>query len=147
VSNDILIDVASMLTDKMRSVLSEYQLKVIPIDDEEALIVGRNYALHFSADRDGVEVSYIDHDKQYGLTEYAFRPLVMQRFTKEDRNHYGNPVTILERINSGISVYASGLVNSCRDVLSGDKSWIKRDIWVIGKPSEEIERVLLMEFC
>lgn len=135
-------NIASVLARKMGSVVAEYQLKIVPLDEMEALLVGKNYALHFSADRDGVEVSYLERDRRSGLTAYTLRPLVMQRFTKEDQMKYGNPETVLERMSSGVSVYASGLANRCRDVLSGEKTWLKRDAWAADKPSEEVERVL-----
>ena len=139
-------DLALMLVAKLQPTIEEYQLKVIRIDDEEALVVGSTYALHFAvADRDGLDVSYIERDQRSQLLAYTLRPLVMERFTPEDRAHYGNPTTMKERVGASVNVYASGLANRCRDVLSGDKSWLKRDSWGAGRLSAEVEKVLVGE--
>jgi hypothetical protein len=135
-------DLASLLAVKLESVIEEYRLKVIRVDDEEALVVGSNYALRFAADRDSFDVAYIDRNGRCGLAVYTLRPLVMQRFTPEDRANYDHPVTVKERLLASLNVYASGLANRCRDVLSGDKSWLRRDSWGEGSPSPAIEQLL-----
>lgn len=66
----------------------------------------------------------------------------MQRFTAEDRENYGHPVTVKDRLLGSLSVYASGLVNRCRDVLSGDKSWLERGSWRKEDPSPMVEKIL-----
>lgn len=135
-------DLISLLAAKLRSLIEEYKLKVIRVDDEEVLVVGSNYALRFSADRDSLDVAYIDRNGRSGLAVYTLRPLAMQRFMPEDRANYGNPVTVKDRLLASLSVYASGLSNRCRDVLGGDKSWLKRDSWSEGSPSVAIEQLL-----
>jgi len=141
-STTIRDDLTSLLTVKLRSVIEEYRLKVIRVDDEEALVVGSSYALRFSADRDSLDVAYIERNSRSKLTAYTLRPLVMQRFTPEDRANYGHPVTLKDRLLASLSVYASGLANSCRDILSGDKSWLRRDSWSEENPSPAIEQLL-----
>jgi hypothetical protein len=135
-------DLASLLAVKLGPVIEEYRLKVIRVDDEEALVVGSNYALQFSADRDSLDVAYIERNSRSRLAAYTLRPLVMQRFTPEDRANYGHPVTVKDRLLASLSVYASGLANRCRDVLSGDKSWLRRDSWSEESPSPVIEQLL-----
>lgn len=139
---EIRDDLASLLTAKLRSVIEEFRLKIIRVDDEEALVVGSNYALRFSADRDSLDVAYIERNNRSRLTAYTLRPLVMQRFTPDDRANYGHPMTVKDRLLASLSVYASGLANRCRDVLSGDKSWLKRDSWCEENPSPAIEQLL-----
>ncbi|MHB1059897.1 MAG: hypothetical protein ACYC0F_18645 [Rhodanobacter sp.] len=135
-------DLASLLAVKLGPVIEEYRLKIIRVDDEEALVVGSNYALRFAADRDSLDVAYIERNSRSRLTAYTLRPLVMQRFTPEDRANYGHPMTVKDRLLASLSVYASGLANRCRDVLSGDKSWLRRDGWSEESPSSAIEQLL-----
>lgn len=138
-------DLASMLAAKLSALIEEYGLKVVGVDAAEALVVGVNYALQFSADRDGLDVTYIERDRHGQLSAYTLRPLVMQRFTQEDRMHYGSPGTIKERLMASLNVYASGLANRCRDVLSGEKSWLKRDSWSSGSPGAVTQQILQNE--
>ena len=128
-SKAIRDDLASLLAVKLRAVIEEYRLKVFRIDDDEALLVGSTYALRFAADRDSLDVAYIDRNGRSGLSIYTLRPLVMQRFTPEDRASFGHPMTMKDRLLASLSVYASGLASRCRDVLSGDKSWLGRESW------------------
>jgi hypothetical protein len=69
----------------------------------------------------------------------------MQRFTLEDRENYGHPVTVKDRLLASLNVYASGLANRCRDVLSGDKSWLRRGSWGEENTSPAIEKILHCE--
>lgn len=126
-------------------IINEYHLKVIGINACEALVIGPNYALLVGADRDGVEVEYIDRDQRHQLAVYGLRSLTMERFTPEDRSNYGQPSTKEERLVASLNVYAAGLANRCRDVLSGDKSWLKRDRWQGLKLNSSIEQILSRE--
>lgn len=135
-------DLASLLAVKLRPVIEEYRLRVVRVDDAEALVVGLNYALRFSADRDSLDVTYIERDHRSKLAAYTLRPLVMRRFTPEDRANYGHPATVKDRLLASLSVYASGLANRCRDVLSGDKSWLRRDSWNEENPAPMIAQLL-----
>lgn len=144
-STAIRDDLASLLAAKFGPLIEEYRLRVIRIDDAEALVVGSNYALRFAADRDSLDVTYIERDNRAQLAAYTLRPLVMQRFTPEDRANYGHPATMKDRLLASLSVYASGLANRCRDVLSGDKSWLRRDSWSEAKPASTIDQILQSE--
>lgn len=144
-STTIKDDLASLLAVKLGAVIEEYRLRIIRVDDAEALVVGSNYALRFAADRDSLDVTYIERDRRSQLAAYTLRPLVMQRFTPEDRAYYGHPATMKDRLLASLSVYSSGLANRCRDVLGGDKSWLRRDSWSEAKPTPAIEQLLQSE--
>jgi hypothetical protein len=135
-------DLSSLLAVKFGALIDEYRLKIIRVDDVEALVVGPNYALRFAADRDSLDVTYIERDHRSRLAAYTFRPIVIQRFTPEDRASYGHPTTIKDRLIGSLSVYAAGLANRCRDVLGGDKSWLRRNSWSEAKPAPAIEQLL-----
>ncbi len=133
-------DLASLMAGKFSVLIREYDLKVVRIDESEALLVGVDYALQFSADQDSLDVMYLEKDRRGLLSIYTLRSLVMQRFTQEDRAYYGNPVTIKEKLIASLNVYASGLANRCSDVLRGDKSWLKRDSWNAGEPDALVKQ-------
>lgn len=135
-------DLASQLAVTLRPVLDQHHLVVVSVDAFEALLIGRQYALHFTADRDGLDASYIERNEHGQLDAFTLRPLVMQRFTPVDRAHYGSPTTVDERIAASVRVYASGLGNRCQDVLGGEKSWLQRTAWRASKPNALVERAL-----
>ena len=135
-------DLASMLADKMAVSLREYQLDVVGLNAAEALIVGSDYALRFSGDREGLDVSYIERSEGESFVAYTLRPLVMQRFTPQDRANYGSPHSPEQRLAASVSVYAAGLANRCADLLSGDRSWLKGDLWQEEHVSDVVADVL-----
>jgi hypothetical protein len=131
-------DLSSMVSEKFRGAIASFALSVVRIDDSDALLLADSFALRFSADRDGVEVSYIERDKQGELSAFTLRPLVMKRFTAEDRANFGTPMSLEDRWNASLKVYASGLEKRCRDVLTGEKNWLERDAWSIGTPDKAV---------
>jgi hypothetical protein len=131
-------DLASMLSYKLATIISDFKMKVGRVDDFEAVLVADEYSLLFSFDREGVDVKYVDTSLNGDLLVYTLRSVVMERFTADDRAHYGKPQTMNERILASLSVYSSGLSNTCRDVLAGDKGWLKRDRWLVGSPSAAV---------
>jgi hypothetical protein len=131
-----------MLMSELRQVLDEYELRAVEVDALEALLVGESFALRFVADREALDVSYLEHDRGQLLAAFMLRPLIMERFTAADRMHYGNPVTAEERLAASVRVYAAGLAHRCGDVLSGDRSWIRRAAWETSKPGTFVQDVL-----
>ena len=55
---------AQRLAAEFGPALAQYGLVVVGVDPLEALLVCPKYALHFMADREGVEVAYIERDKK-----------------------------------------------------------------------------------
>ena len=116
-----------MLRVAFESLIEKYDLKVVSVDDSEALVVGQKYALRFATDRDALNVTYLERNSHGQISAYTLRPLVMQKFMPEDRAAYGNPITIEEKLSASLNVYASGLEKRCQDLLRGDKSWLRND--------------------
>lgn len=144
-SKDATDDLTAMLSTKMAALVGMYELKLIRVDSAEALLVGNNYALRFTADLDALDVEYIERSSHGQLCAYTLRHLVMQRFTPEDRAQYGHPASIKERLMASLSVYASGLANRCGDVLSGEKSWLRKEAWASGEPGAATQQLLQHE--
>lgn len=140
-------DLASMLADGLDLLVEKYRLRIIPIDNAEALVVGPSYALRFSAGQEGLDdIVYIERDSRDKLAAYSLRKVEMERLTKEDRALYGNPSTVKERWVASVAVVSSAFKNSWHDVLIGDKSWLKRDRWRVENPSSVIEKALKDDF-
>lgn len=135
-------DLTVLLTVELGPLNDGFRMKVVRVSETEALLVGSGYALRFSADRDGLELSYIERTGREQLASYTLRPLVMQRFTPSDRAGYSDQALLEGRLVASVRVYASGLVNRCCDVLAGDKAWLRRDGWREADPSLAVERAL-----
>lgn len=131
-----------MMEDTFRSLIRDYGLRFVSVDAMEAVLIGKGFALDFTAGLDGIEVVYVDLEAGSAPPTYTMRPLVMERFTPADRACYGNPSTFDERIASSLAVYASGLANWCQDVLSGDRSWLRREVWAVGPASESLREAV-----
>jgi hypothetical protein len=133
---------AQRLAAEFGPVLAQYGLTVVAVNGIEALLVCPKYALHFMADREGVEVAYIERDKKGLLAEFGLGHLFFDRFTDEDSARYGQPVGINEHIDASIRVKASGLINRCQDVLAGETGWIRRHAWTPSRPSAAVEQAV-----
>lgn len=105
-------------------VASKHGLAIKPVDESEVLLLGEGFSIAIAYDRDGVEVNYIE-DTGRGLRSHRLTNFLgTQRFTADDRAHYGSPATGADRILASMRVFASGLEHRCEDILSGDKTWL-----------------------
>lgn len=139
----ITVDLASILTLEFKDICVLYGLRVVAVDEMEALLIGQRYALRFSADHDGLDVSYIEQNSTTDrLDVFTLRPLVMQRFTAADRDHYGKPTKLSDRLAASVRVYAAGLANRCADVLAGEKSWLNRTAWAAAKLPLSVDSIV-----
>lgn len=135
----------ALLATELAPVIEKYALRVKPHDASEAFLIGKGYVLDFAADREGVELTYIARDQKKQLMSYTLRPLIMQRFKPEDRAAYGNPQTIHEQWIASLRVFAVGLQLRCADVLSGERSWLRADQWLLGPPTVKVRQALEIE--
>lgn len=136
-------DLASFISEAFSDVLRVYQLRVVRVDAESALIVGKEFALWFSVDRFELgSVQYIER-RSSKLASYVLGNLILDRWTTEDCSHYGNPTTREGTILSGLRVHASGFYHRCPDLPYGETSWLKRDRWrALVQPRDELAPVL-----
>lgn len=131
------------------ALISRFGLQVMSVDDSETLLVGDGFALSIAYDRDGLDVSYIERSRSDWLSYRLTNFLSAQRFTPDDRLLYGQPASGADRVTASMRVFASGLVNRCADILSGDKAWLatlkKRDaiLWSGMPPPPKVAALLI----
>jgi hypothetical protein len=130
------MDLTTTLSERLQPALERFEVRLLRADETEAIFLGSGFALHLFTFRDDVDLFYVERGGDSKLLEYALRPLVMARFTKEDNALYGDPVTTREVLASGLAVFAAGLTARCEDLLRGEKAWLKRDVWE-GSPANE----------
>jgi hypothetical protein len=130
------MDLTSTLSEKLQPALERFDVRLLRADATEAIFLGANFALHLFAFRDDVDLFYVERGPDSRLLEYALRPLVMARFTKEDNALYGDPGTTREVLAAGLAVYAAGLPARCEDLLRGERGWLQRGAWE-GSPANE----------
>jgi len=130
------MDLTTTLSEKLQPALERFGVRLLRADATEAIFLGANFALHLFVFRDDVDLFFVERGADSKLLEYALRPLVMARFTKEDNAIYGDPGTTREVLEAGLAVYAAGLTARCEDLLRGEKGWLKRDEWE-GSPANE----------
>jgi hypothetical protein len=136
------IDLGALAAEELARLVGEYGLRLISLDSYEVFLMGPGYVLDFAADREGVELSYIECGDKGQLTAYTMRPLIMKRFRPEDRENFGSPITLRDRWAAALRVYAAGLRNRCQDVLKGERGWINRSEWRIENPSAKLQEAI-----
>ncbi len=128
--------------------ICKFNLRCVPVSNDECLLIGNGYALSIGLDREGLDIRYIAKTntdwRSYRITNY----LVTQRLSADDSAKYGSPTTYGDRILSSLRVFVSGLQNRGQDILSGDDSWLKElkrrdpDSWVGTVTSRKYSLIL-----
>lgn len=115
---------------KFASAIAEFGLRVVAFDDEQAFLIGTNFILDIAAERDGVEIDYLERAADGELHAYSLRHLLKARFSPRDRDahlKHGEPMGVAARRSASLDYYVSITTERCRDLLAGDKSWLDRD--------------------
>lgn len=121
-----MIKFESVVKGIFEKIIKNYNLTLVSMDESEVFLVGKGFAFSICFNREGVDIYYIMSNGNDGLVVYPISNSLQDRFTLEDRAHYGNPFTNEERVISELKVYASGVLNHWGDLLSGDKTWFKK---------------------
>ena len=140
-------DLSVMLHQRLSREIAEFGLRWKRVTPAEVLLIGQTFALDFGADRDGVDVSYLERTAAGQLAAYTLRFVEKERFTAADRVLFGSPDSLLDRRKASLDGLLSGLSNHCRDILSGDKSWLDRDAWRTVRPSDPVIAALAGELA
>lgn len=107
--------------------ITNYQLRVLAFDQYEVILLGNGFALCLSYDREGVNVGYIEITSDHSFILHRITNFIgMNRFLPEDRQLFGSPPnTTEEQVRSSLRVIASGITHRCKDILSGEKTWLE----------------------
>jgi hypothetical protein len=112
-------------------------------DGDDAILFGGHYALHFTVDREGIEVTFAEVDASGNINWFGLRHLMFERFSAEDRSCYGTPCGVANRQAASAAVVVAGLGKRCKDVLAGPGPWLRRAGWAIAKPYGEAADIIL----
>lgn len=109
-----------------REAILDFKLRVVLVDESEALLTGDRFALSLSCDREGVDIGYIESMVGDGFLFHRITNFIgMNRFLSEDRCCYGCPEDTVEgHVRASLRVVCSGLTKRCADILSGDRAWL-----------------------
>lgn len=98
--------------------------RVCKISDDEALLVGNGFGLLTSVDRDGLSMWYLDLDSKKNELVDIGGYLATQR-----KWHLDESIALEGNIESqrlrGLRSFAKTLFENGKDVMSGDKTWLK----------------------
>lgn len=127
-------------------ILIEYKYTLQYIDDTTTLLTSDTQSFMFTFDRDGVDLDIILKNKfnifeQYPLSAYV----ILERFkSSKDCPHESEPENFEQRISLSLCIFSYGLYNYCKDILSGDTTWLKRlqykdpEKWTSDRVDEKI---------
>lgn len=121
-----MMDFKTEVEQHFKEVISRYQMQAVPFDQSEVLLVGKDFALSVSYDREGVEIGYIEPASEGAFAYHRITNMLgIHRFLPDDRKLFGNPAnTVEDQVRASLRVIASGLTNRCVDILSGDRAWL-----------------------
>ena len=129
------------------SLIRNYGLMFRAFDGDEFFLIGNGFALYVFVDRRDrrADVWYVLLNGEGSILTYTLMYIQKNRYMQEDYSLYGNPKSVDEKIESDMRVDASGLMNHCQDILSGDTTWLK-DYPGQGSFSRHIARFLAPYF-
>lgn len=105
--------------------INGYNLQFASLNNWEFFLIGKGFALQISLDpRDGEDTWYVSVNSDGNVLTYKLMYLMVERFTSQDSENYGNPATLDERMTTEMRTDAAFILNKCKDILSGDKSWL-----------------------
>lgn len=107
-------------------IINKYGFQFAAFDNEEFFLIGRGFALWVFVDRRDrrADTWYVSVNNSGNVLTYTLMYINKQRFTSEDRAHYGKPTTLDDYIEADMRVITAGLLNRCQDILTGDKTWL-----------------------
>jgi hypothetical protein len=121
-----MYNLESAIDSIMGNIIKKYNFSKIIYNEESIFLVSKEFALIIYVNLEGIDIYYVMPKSKHELVEYRISNFVQSKFTEEDREYYGMPSTNEERIFAELKVLASGLVNNWADLLSGDKTWLKK---------------------
>lgn len=120
-----MMDFKQEVEQHFKEAISRYQMRVVPFDQSEVLLVGQDFSLSVSHDRESVEICYIEPTTRGAFAFYRITNMLgMHRFLPNDRKLFGNPSNTEEQVRASLRVISSGLTNRCADILSGNREWL-----------------------
>ena len=107
--------------------IRNYGLKFAAYDSDEFFLIGNGFAIYVFVDKRDrrADTWYVLPDSEGHILTYTLLHIQKSRYTQEDYSLYGTPNGYDEKIRSDMVVNASGLMNHCQDILSGDANWLK----------------------
>ncbi|KGD60306.1 hypothetical protein T9A_02699 [Alcanivorax jadensis T9] len=125
------------------NLIDEYSFKVREVDESSVVLVGSSYAIGVLLDRDGLAYMYYDISKPtkkgYNLGLFLIqkrRDLLV--FGSDDKSDRG----LEEYLSYNLSAFANQLTSAGKDILHGEKAWIKSYHWPAVTVSDKVLAVL-----
>ena len=133
-TKDIFSDI---IADTMGDLIANYSLKFVKINECSVLLKRKEYAIKISdlGRFDGVSLCYYDLSSNeyfsFDLLYFLFmKRRKLLKFTQEKLSFS----TRIQMINHEVSVIKRHLNDGGKDILSGDKEWLKEITWTKGFP-------------
>lgn len=120
-----MLNFQTAVTIEMAGLFDRFQLYPLPVGFREVWLVGDGFAIAVVQDGDGIRLYYIDINIDE-LRRYDVTNTVALQFSATDRELYGEPVGIEDRVTATLRVYASGLIVHWAGMLSGDRGWLQK---------------------
>lgn len=121
------------------NLIDEYSFKVRKVDERSVVLVGSSYAIGILLDRDGLAYMYYDISqptkKGYNLGLFLIQKRRGQLvFSSDDKS--GRPLE--EYLSHNLSTFANQLTSAGKDILRGEKAWLKSYHWPAVGVSDEV---------
>jgi hypothetical protein len=136
----------ALLTD----LADHYHLALDLSDANSALLVGMNFIVNVTVDREGARIWYYDGSDSEGLRMYALDYLLYRKRRPEPQPEV-QYADNLERVRADLHDAISRLTTDASDVLSGRREWFAEYIWdtsiVIGTNRTVLLAALIKAGC
>jgi|SRR5579863_795043 len=127
----------------LRELSAKFNLIFDVSDDNSALMIGTNFAVNVSVDREGVRYWYIDLSRAPDITEYALDFFVVRQRRFIPAKPGDSEADNITRVRNELREACEALKTCASDILSGDRAWINEYTFGTSKPVGDYRKKLL----
>lgn len=132
-----------------KTIISDFQLRVIEITEIETALVSDKYAIIISIDRFAAEISYIRRNDSNKLKKYNCSSFFAEKYSQDERNNLLEVIEAKEIIINDLMIISKGLLSKWRCVLEGNMDWIedyKKSSWALESDLRDFELEKLKQY-
>lgn len=128
-----------LIQNTMSDLISAYRLTSTEVADDEVLLRSEGFSLDVFANRDGVNILYLDTKQKpvKGYNLYLFL-LNKRRESLTFSTETTQWTTHAEFVESELKSLAQHIRNAGRDIMGGSREWLKGYSWPVIRPDERL---------
>ncbi|WP_373987858.1 hypothetical protein [Duganella sp. BuS-21] len=134
-----MFNLKHLVHENMADLISAYELHATEISENEVLLQSQTYFIDVIAEKDGVSMVYFDTSSKPANGYNVFLFLFSKRRSSLVFLKNALPSgTFTEFVDAQLGLLAQHLRSAARDILAGERGWMKEYSWPTVRPDENL---------